>query len=1107
MPGHVARLCTALLGLLLLLVATAAPATSGGPTYRYGAVFTRGIIYGPGNQPIYVEYDDNGAQGSEIGEAVGNLANAQVMATEQYRAYQAQLLQLRSQYPDLELAYREADYSGSGYTDPNFYVSGSYTTLDGDPIGKRELAPATVAVALMPPNQRYSSDPEQLILLELPIDPNKQPQPGSRSLLLAKTGAILWDSLLNIGYKTGYGANAEGLETGGDFHDTQKYYGPIAGVTVENTLGHATTTETGRYGLEYPLPPCPGFYYQMDLDLFAELYYKRFNPRGEAAPFPYYLKRDNHNTCNGLGELSLGNSMVAQMTQLAMQAITSSSTTSEIYERNFIVDLMVLAGQARMQEKVTVSAATRYDGTRAALERVAQAQYDFDGDAQPDKALLGRLITVTDPNTQEESQQFEELTADQSPELQGVWLSSRHDLDTLDIGATLPDLTRLADWSADFTDRGLLSQITLADLRNTDLYVLRESDGTLVTERHGLKDSAFTDIFLGVSSESGTFHYTIDIVGALEGIMNDFGYTSGGQYQQWQLSGQMNPKFYQRRADHLRPGELVRIVAINRATGYMGSITTPMQAAGTSGSTGEISFPIDDIVLGPPNLKIWAERTNKIEQGLTKGTQKEQAIGNEGAGLADDTLITVYTEWLDADGRPLPEALADHGYTGRLAKVIAPNLLGAVAGNTESGNKLSQFAIKPGRQTQVIRLPETVLGEQHLYVQVSGEPISQKPDFSTSELVENATLQYRPDHYVPFKTPVYDEDSSLLQQQAYREAKAAFEAGDITTEPKKPEPFYQWAYRPEFQFSVYDLAMEEIRRTDADGTAQDILNVQYPSLDFSDLQLELFYALNDPDYAPLTPYSYEGDRELIFSLGGQEVTASLIDGHVIFDNLAYLENLGGEDYLTIRLYSNNDTANVLWEFAFKLVDIDVDSDNNNGFGQPELNLAEDEVEDQPNNPDTPGKILSVNNEDLDKDGIPDFADMDYSSANTNNFAQVVISLPKSVTDLSNTWLRFYYLGSDPTAVQTATDSDPDGVQFTVYSPAPGMVRIWRKPANKPRNPLVDYITPSTADVQNNIPAQTIGFTEDIRQVTLFIEGVKASETWGDTSIRFEVETL
>jgi hypothetical protein len=317
-PG--AHLWTVLVCLLLLLFAGTAPlqAGSGGPTFRYGAVFTRGIVYGPNNQPIYVEYDDSGLPGTEIGEAVGPLANAQVMASEAYRAYLLQLSQLQSQYLTLELVDRAS------------YAAGGYTTLDGQAIDKKTLRAATLVVALLPPELRYSTDPAQLILLELPIDPQYQPQADSRSLLLGEEGTILWDSRLNIGYKTGLGRDADGNETAGNFFSTKAYFGPIVGVKVENTLGQTSTDENGRFGLNYPLPPCPGFYYKMELDLFSELYYKRFNPRGGTPIFPYFMKRDNLDICNGLGGGGLARAAIV-------------SEFMPIYERNFIVDLMVLA--------------------------------------------------------------------------------------------------------------------------------------------------------------------------------------------------------------------------------------------------------------------------------------------------------------------------------------------------------------------------------------------------------------------------------------------------------------------------------------------------------------------------------------------------------------------------------------------------------------------------------------------------------------------------------------------------------------------------------------------------------------------------------------------
>ena len=132
----------------------------------------------------------------------------------------------------------------------------------------------------------------------------------------------------------------------------------------------------------------------------------------------------------------------------------------------------------------------------------------------------------------------------------------------------------------------------------------------------------------------------------------------------------------------------------------MGSVTTELKAHSNTdtddnGDTIErnammIDYSVNDIVMGPPNLKVWAERSYTVEQGLTRGTQylgddardptddsqkAAPVIGFEGAGLGTDTAIVVYTEWLDQDGRALPEALGDYGYTARFAKIVAPNQL------------------------------------------------------------------------------------------------------------------------------------------------------------------------------------------------------------------------------------------------------------------------------------------------------------------------------------------------------------------------------------------------------------------------------------------------
>ncbi|WP_303909410.1 hypothetical protein [Thiohalomonas denitrificans] len=330
---------------------------------------------------------------------------------------------------------------------------------------------------------------------------------------------------------------------------------------------------------------------------------------------------------------------------------------------------------------------------------------------------------------------------------------------------------------------------------------------------------------------------------------------------------------------------------------------------------------MSELVMAPPNLRIWAERKSTIDQGPTQG---ESRIGFEGAGLADDTNINIYTEWYGENGRPLPEALGDYGYTARLAKVVDENYnLEAVTGS--GANQLSQFAIKPGRQLQVIRLPEENIGNQHLYLQVSGEPKDRNPDFGSTG-VNEGILTYRPDQFVPFKVPVYDEEASGLKLQAYRQTNEA----DPNLDLEQPEPAYQWAYRPEFQFSIYDLEVQAIRRENALNESEDILELDAPFIASDDALLEFHYDLYAPGNGDerldaLQAYAYDNDQELIFTLGEQELRASYgPDGKLRFDNLEHLSQLAEGDALTLRLYANNDTANTLWEYAFLSLAVSVD---------------------------------------------------------------------------------------------------------------------------------------------------------------------------------------
>ena len=858
---------------------------------KKGAVYARSVVPGPNGFPVYVEFDTQGQEVLEIGELTGELGNTQLISGNLYRSYIKQYQQLVTDNTEALTLSRED------------YLAQEFRNINDERVTKAPLASDTLTIVVRPRHQIFGTDADSLVLMQLPVQPTLTIADSIASLLLNKDGSIRHQTENNIGFRVGFFSNDEGNQnvTYGRGPD-DSIHNPLAGIPIETSFvyrgGFSMTNEEGKYFMRFMLPPCPGFSFIYTTDAWAELKYKRFNPR-MSQDIPYYMRRPGYDVCNGYSIYTA-----------ASFGVVASAMSPGFYNTDFPVDMMVLSGQAKLQgagKAIPLGDQTLYDSSKADLERLAQSNYDFDGDGESDTTRLGRWVEKDEDG---ETVTVFEATSAEEAELQGVWLSSN----SSDIDEEQPDLTRLADWSADFEDRALLSQISQDDLANTDIYVFRESNGQLVAERRGLTDNEYLN---GVNEDEGKFFFTLHMLGRYE-----ISYARGmEEFAQWQAKGRVNPALHQRESDHLRPGERVRIIAINRASGYMGSTITTLQAAGsrTLGGDDQISFKINDIPMSPPNLKIWAERTSTIDQGMTRGDIREQTIGNEGAGLADDETIAVYTEWLDPLGRPLPETLSDYGFTGRIARVIAENILEEGAGGA---GQVSQFPIKPGKQLQVIRLPERLLSAQHLYIQVSGEPSGRHPDFSSSGAQEGI-LKYRPDRFVPFKVPVYDEDSSLLQEQAYKKAKN--DQPEKTFE--KPKPVYQWAYRPELQFSIYDLMVDEIRREDTDDNSQDVLKDDKPVLTSSDAFLKILYDLQTNANDPLEAYSYNGDRELVFALGEQELKATVSKGagehqKLEFDDLSALSGLEPEDYLSLRLYTNNDAGNILWEWAFEFLALD-----------------------------------------------------------------------------------------------------------------------------------------------------------------------------------------
>jgi hypothetical protein len=130
-----------------------------------------------------------------------------------------------------------------------------------------------------------------------------------------------------------------------------------------------------------------------------------------------------------------------------------------------------------------------------------------------------------------------------------------------------------------------------------------------------------------------------------------------------------------------------------------------------------------------------------------------------------------------------------------------------------------------------------------------------------------------------------------------------------------------------FHISQYSLEIDEINKTrqNADDVTEttNLLEQNIPTLDSGDDYLEAFFSLIGSTFDRLDPI--DGEQQLILTLGEEEVAVTLGENKQIrFDNLEHLALLDPEDFLTMRLYANNDAANILWEYAFVSLEAAVD---------------------------------------------------------------------------------------------------------------------------------------------------------------------------------------
>ena len=734
----------------------------------------------------------------------------------------------------------------------------------------------------------------------------------------------------------------------------------LSGSELDNYLN-----EAGRFAILYNLPPCPGSWYSNSVMMSVNLKFKIFNPalwsnsseNYSKRSHVYRLQKHGLDTCYGYN---------------------GNPSTPILPPRDFQARLMVLSGQAYMsnmgvdndlsineidiaqrgepdEDRNDSTNRTKYTYAGGTPGKVKQDIYDFDGDLLPDVSCLGALT--------DEGKAFNEVinlflpsAGCDTGDVQGIYLSSG-DRSPSSTENDQPNFTRLAD-NEMALKHVLVDQINYHDLRDTDIYVFRESDGSLITQRNGLpygelpeqicsetdptncwqassNTSQSTDGGnIGGQSELGVnttrFFYRVVIRGT-----NELPYylRNWGGWEEFQVKNKFNEKFNTRMADHLRPGEVVSIIAINRATGYIGRTYTRLQGAGGldgESGRGEITFDINEIVMRPPNLKVWATRIHE-----TTANTSASIIGNEGSGLANDALIEIHTEWNGYQGLPLPEALGSYGYTARLAVINEVNTLSNASEGLISSDEQSvvhHIPIRPGKNMVVVRLPGGTDPNKHFYFQVAGgylNNLSQPAGFTDvsrytrddGDLFEAsgrnsdvAILEDRPDFFVPIKVPVFDELTTRSEQWFTNVARQNNPTADIPD----PKPTYRWIYRPEYQFSIFDLEVGEINRQFVDESGQvttvDIYGEDNPFVNSGDDLIQFVFDLLGSAFQPLARFS--GDRELVLALGAQEIEITVgLSGSVQFENLEHLALLDSADLLSLRLYQNNDDANILWEYS------------------------------------------------------------------------------------------------------------------------------------------------------------------------------------------------
>ncbi|MCC7492907.1 MAG: hypothetical protein IT204_11185 [Fimbriimonadaceae bacterium] len=187
--------------------------------------------------------------------------------------------------------------------------------------------------------------------------------------------------------------------------------------------------------------------------------------------------------------------------------------------------------------------------------------------------------------------------------------------------------------------------------------------------------------------------------------------------------------------------------------------------------------------------------------------------------------------------------------------------------------------------------------------------------------------------------------------------------------------------------------------------------------------------------------------------------------------------------------------------TYTVCDLDLDSDNSGAFDAPSGSASEEAFEDQPSD-QRPGKLIVVQDHDLDGDAIPDWVDgynleAGYSADDTCEGLQFVPLVIRGAALPATARLRLTYPAADPRRVE------PTLTAPFVRTDEPRL-RLWRRDGSAVRDGRAlltggDWVAPGEYTA-----AQLGAVNQD---TTLYIEAIEPSASVGDAVIRLELDPL